>query len=147
MRSLEQQVSSIGLSINATKTNALTNSNMTQQPIVIKHYRLEFFNKFTFLGTSSVSNEVQKKTSNTIGKRSAFAPLAALEILCILPKEQTQNLSEQFLSMRFQLPQHLLKEDTESVLGRDHLQHQTPPSNKTTIHLLYPDKKKVDMAW
>ena len=68
MSNLEQQVSSIGLSVHANKENALTNSNTTQQPIVVNNYRLEFANKFTYLGTSPISNEVQKRTSNTIGK-------------------------------------------------------------------------------
>ena len=42
---------------------------------------------------------------------------------------------------------HLPKEDIETVLARDHLQHQTPPSNKTTKHLPHPEKEKVDMVW
>ena len=42
---------------------------------------------------------------------------------------------------------HLPKEDIETVLARDHLQHQTPPSNKTTKHLPHPKKEKVDMVW
>ena len=47
----------------------------------------------------------------------------------------------------FARKQHLPKEDIESVLARDHLQHQTPPSNKTTTHLPHPEKETVGMAW
>ena len=44
---LEQQASSIGLSVNA-KTKVLTNSNLTQQRIVINNHRLEYVNKVNF---------------------------------------------------------------------------------------------------
>ena len=48
---LEQQASSVGLSVNARKIEVLTNSNLTQQPVVINNHRLEYVNKFTYLGS------------------------------------------------------------------------------------------------
>ena len=50
---LEHQASSIGLSVNAKKTKVLTNRNLTQQPVVINNHRLEYVNKFTYLGSTT----------------------------------------------------------------------------------------------
>ena len=77
---VEQQASSIGLSVNAKKTKVLTNSNLTQQPIVINNHRLEYVNKFTYLGSIiSLQGGAEEDIKTQLGKaRSAFANLQLL---------------------------------------------------------------------
>ena len=104
-------------------------------------------------------HDTKDQTQNLPEQCPLCAPLR-LRVLVHDTKDQTQNLPEQCplcapLRLRvlahdttrhqytFQLPQYLLKEDTESVLARDHLQHQTPPSNKTTTHLQQPASKNI----
>ncbi|KAI0210307.1 Serine-protein kinase ATM [Lamellibrachia satsuma] len=77
---LEQQASSIGLSVNTRKTKVFTNSNLTKQPIVISNHRLEYVNKFTYLGSIvSLHGGAEEDIKTRLGKaRSAFANLQRL---------------------------------------------------------------------
>ena len=73
-RNLEQQASSIGLTVNAKKTKVLTNSTLTEQPIVINDHRLEYVNKLTYLGNISVQRGAEQDIKTRLGKaRSACA--------------------------------------------------------------------------
>ena len=99
-KNLEQQASSIGLTVNAKKTKVLTNSTLTEQPIVINDHRLEYVNKLTYLGSIiSVQRGAEQDIKTRLGKaRSACANLQLLlEILSILPKrpnsESTRAMS------------------------------------------------------
>ena len=163
MSNLEQQASSIALSFNAKNKSISKQQNDTttyrdqQSSTRVRQqgHLPEQHHQFP--------RRCRRRHQITIGKSqvSICKPAAALEILSILPKDQTQNLPEQCplrapLRLRvlvqvttrhqwtFQLPQHLPKEDTERVLALDHLQHQTPPSNKTTTHL--PENENVGIA-
>ena len=77
---LEQQISSIGLSVIAKKTKVLTNSNLTQQPIVINNHQLDYVNMFTYLGSIiSLQGGAEEDIKTRLGKaRSAFANLQLL---------------------------------------------------------------------
>ena len=73
-KNLEQQASSIGLTVNAKKTKVLTNSTLTEQPIVINDHRLEYVNKLTYLGNISVQRGAEQDIKTRLGKaRSACA--------------------------------------------------------------------------
>ena len=51
------------------KTKVLTNSNLTQQPIVINNHRLEYVNKFTYLGSIiSVQWGAEEDIKTRLGK-------------------------------------------------------------------------------
>ena len=77
---LEQQARSIGLSINAKKTKVLTNSDLTQQPIEINNNRLEYVDKFIYLGSiMNLEGGTEQDIKTRLGKaRSAFAKLQQL---------------------------------------------------------------------
>ena len=62
------------------KKKVLTNNNLTQQPIVINNHRLEYVNKFTYLGSIiSLQGGAEEDIKALFGKaRSAFANLQLL---------------------------------------------------------------------
>ena len=79
MTNIEQQANSIGLLVNAKKTQVLTNSNLTQQPIVINNNQLKYVNKFTYLGSIISLQGADEDIKARFGKiRSAFANLQLL---------------------------------------------------------------------
>ena len=99
---LEQQASSIDLSVNAKKTKVLTNSNLTQQPDTAtcrdQQSSTRVRQQVHLPGQHHQSpRRCRRRHQNTIGKSqvSICKSTAALEILSILPKDQTQNLPEQ----------------------------------------------------
>ena len=87
-RNLKQQASSIGPQIMQKKTKVLTNSNLTQQPIVINDHRLEYVNNFNYLGSINVQRDAEQDNKTRLGKaRSAFANLQLLRKSSAYPQK------------------------------------------------------------
>ena len=62
------------------KTKVLTNSNLTQQPIVINNHRIEYLNNFTYLGSIvNLQGGAEEDFKTRLGKvKSALANLQLL---------------------------------------------------------------------
>ena len=97
---LEQQASSIGLSVNAKKDKSINNQQPDTATYRDQQSSTRVRQQVHLPGQHHKSPRMcRRRHQNTIGKSQVIIckSTVALEILSILPKDQTQNLPDQCL--------------------------------------------------